>query len=366
MKLLLPSTRRSLPSRQSGLSLVELMISLTLGLILMAALTEAYLTSKQVQSTDDGLLELQDSARNAIDILAYDIRSAGFAGCALKANGQSEDQTSFTDHTGDLILATDLDNFKANSVQGFNYSVSAADWEPALSTDIQTATTGRLVGNDILGLYLAEPSDITLNSAAAIGDTSLSLTGECTSVGDVVLLSNCTRAEISSITGAGTCPTLPYTSTIETTSGGGLVDNYESDLRLYNFKEVIFYVASTGRLDASGNSINALYRSSNGQPGVELIPGVENMQVLYGQKTGANNSALRYVTANVVGTDWDSVVSVQISLLVKSDDNGRTDVDTDTYSVADLNIGPSTTPSHSGGRTLRKVYSRTIQIRNRN
>jgi len=342
------------------------MISLTLGLILMAALTEAYLASKQVQSTDDGLLELQDSARNAIDILAFDIRGAGFAGCALRGNGQDDQTTSFTDHTGNLILATDLDNFKANSVQGFNYSVSAADWEPALSTDIQAATAGRLVGNDILGLYLAEPTDITLNAIAAPEDTSLSLTGDCTEVGDVVLLSNCTRAEISTITGAGTCPTLPYTSTIKTNSNGGLEDTYETDMRLFKFKEVLFYVASTGRQDASGNAVNALYRSLNGEPGIELIAGVENMQVLYGQKTGANNAALRYVSANVVGSDWNSVVSVKLSLLIKSDDNALSEIDTDSYTVGDVTIGPSTTPSHSGGRSLRKVYSRTIQIRNRN
>ena len=58
----------------------------------------------------------------------------------------------------------------------------------------------------------------------------------------------------------------------------------------------------------------------------ELVPDVENMQILYGVETGASQTTqtvAQYVTANNVATtsitgDFNGVISVQIALLVAS------------------------------------------------
>ena len=55
----------TLPHRQSGLSLVELMIAITLSLLLIAGVLQIFLSSKQTYSTNNALSRVQESGRFA-------------------------------------------------------------------------------------------------------------------------------------------------------------------------------------------------------------------------------------------------------------------------------------------------------------
>ncbi|MDT8372197.1 MAG: PilW family protein, partial [Gammaproteobacteria bacterium] len=57
---------------------------------------------------------------------------------------------------------------------------------------------------------------------------------------------------------------------------------------------------------------------------VELIEGIENMQILYGEDTDADNTANYYVPAGTGGLNMNQVVSIRISLLVRSMDDNLT------------------------------------------
>jgi type IV pilus assembly protein PilW len=70
--------KMSLKKRQHGVSLVELMITLVIGLVLMGALTYFYLGSQQMNRTHDDVSRMQESGRNAMEILGKAIRQAGF------------------------------------------------------------------------------------------------------------------------------------------------------------------------------------------------------------------------------------------------------------------------------------------------
>lgn len=70
------------PSRvQRGLSLIEVMVALVLGLVIIGAATSVYLSSRQAYVTNDALAEVQDNARIAYELLARDLRQAGATGC---------------------------------------------------------------------------------------------------------------------------------------------------------------------------------------------------------------------------------------------------------------------------------------------
>lgn len=93
-----------------------------------------------------------------------------------------------------------------------------------------------------------------------------------------------------------------------------------------------------------------------------LIEGIENMQILYGEDTDAAGTLGRgtpnhYVAAGTTGFDIDEVVSVRISLLVRSIDNSLTSAP-----IAYVFNGVSITP---GDRRLRRVFTSTIVLRNR-
>lgn len=62
---------------QLGASLVELMIATTIGLIILIALAYFFLGSKDVNRTFDDLMRMQESGRNALEIIGKSVRQAG-------------------------------------------------------------------------------------------------------------------------------------------------------------------------------------------------------------------------------------------------------------------------------------------------
>ena len=68
----------TLNNKQSGVTLVELMISLAISLIVLLAVTSLYVTSKRGYALQDTLARQQENGRFAVEILTQDLRMAGF------------------------------------------------------------------------------------------------------------------------------------------------------------------------------------------------------------------------------------------------------------------------------------------------
>jgi len=66
-----------MPRHQAGFSLVELMISMTLGLIVLLAVGSIYLGSRQTYLVQDGNARIQESGRYALEVIGRSIRQAG-------------------------------------------------------------------------------------------------------------------------------------------------------------------------------------------------------------------------------------------------------------------------------------------------
>jgi type IV pilus assembly protein PilW len=132
-------------------------------------------------------------------------------------------------------------------------------------------------------------------------------------------------------------------ATIPTGSCGTVVD-----------KTAAYYTDATSTITYSINN-TALRKSTNNQNN-DLIEGVENMQILYGEDTNTDNWANYYTTANNV-VNWENVVSIRVSLLIISlDDNLAAQPLAYTFN------GVTTTPTD---RRLRRVFTSTFAIRNR-
>jgi type IV pilus assembly protein PilW len=69
--------RRSLALRQAGLTLLELMISLTLGLLLVAGIGTIYVGSNQTYRVQEENARIQESGRYALEVIGRNIRQAG-------------------------------------------------------------------------------------------------------------------------------------------------------------------------------------------------------------------------------------------------------------------------------------------------
>jgi type IV pilus assembly protein PilW len=84
----------------------------------------------------------------------------------------------------------------------------------------------------------------------------------------------------------------------------------------------------------------------------ELIAGVENMQIMYGD--GAT-----FRVATDASLNWDNVTSVKIALLLRSEAELGTDTNTNTYNLLGTVVNPADL------RVRRRVFQATAQIRNR-
>jgi type IV pilus assembly protein PilW len=119
-------------------------------------------------------------------------------------------------------------------------------------------------------------------------------------------------------------------------------------------------VSNTFSISAS----NALQCSTDGGAShTALLENVENMQVLYGVDTDDDQQANSYVTANKV-SDWGTVVSLRVALLVRSRDDGvALAADTRAWQLLDKAVYTSLAPANDN--RVRRIFSSTIRLRNR-
>lgn len=63
---------------QIGLSMVELLIAMALGLLLMTGVIQVFLTSRQTYAANEAMGRLQENGRFALDFIARNARNAGY------------------------------------------------------------------------------------------------------------------------------------------------------------------------------------------------------------------------------------------------------------------------------------------------
>lgn len=63
---------------QRGMSLIEVMVALAIGLVILTALGYFFLSSNQINRTTDDVSRMQENGRNALELLGRSIRQAGY------------------------------------------------------------------------------------------------------------------------------------------------------------------------------------------------------------------------------------------------------------------------------------------------
>ena len=93
---------------QGGFSLIELMVAITISLILLAGVSQVFLSSKTSYNLQDGMGRLQENARFALDIMSSSIGQGGYAStssAAIDAFDGTNDKENYTANT-DLGFTT--------------------------------------------------------------------------------------------------------------------------------------------------------------------------------------------------------------------------------------------------------------------
>lgn len=339
--------------RQRGFSLVELMIAMTIGFVVLAGIGYLYVESRQAFRSMDNLSRMQESARYALEIIARDIRMAGYRGCASSS--------------GDFHITL---NNSSTSAYNFGlpingYDGGAGTWTPALPTDtggLNFTNPPILAGTDAIILRSATGSGSTVSKQPGNSSSDLQITTpNDLAIDDIVMVTNCKAATVFQVTNMNVNGTGHNVVHNTGTSAPGnstkdLVENYSaSGGEIIKMQSKSYFI----RTGASGRP--ALWQFDNYKPAVgdnpaEIAEGVENMQILYGIDADSNGIVESYSAADAVA-NWSLVAAVRISLLLAgNDDNVATSKQKYNYNGV-LVEAPD--------RRLRQVFTATVSVRNR-
>lgn len=340
--------------RERGFSLVEIMLALVISLMLMAGIIQIFISSKQSYRLQEGQSRIQENARYAMEILQRDLRISGYMGC-------------FANSALNIIANAPVDvNFTSSATGN---EATGSSWSPALPTALGSMTTPNHVikGTDVVRIDYAESCGANLKGNMNVDNANIQIIspnncdlqvsscsgGTCT--GEVILIADCQNSDIfraSSVSGGTGTQTVAHANNVN--SSNRLSKAYQDDAELLKPRAFTYFI----RRGQSGNP--ALWRLNNlaaigtDNP-QELVDGIEDMQILYGEDTDADRSPNRYLAAHQVDFTNTRVVSVRIILRARSVTDNLTQ-NLRTYSFDGSNVTD---------RRLTKTFTTTIGIRNR-
>ncbi len=356
----------TLHSRQTGLTLIELMVALTISLVLLLGITQLFSANKASYNMTEAHARLQENARFALDIMSRDIRSAGYSGCRpierMEIFSVAQDPVP-------AVMGPETIIFGREAVDDSNWNI-APDGQ-----------LGAVVGGtDILVLQRASScgGNLVANMADSTADIQIYLPNSCGLADeDVVMVADCLNAHIFRVSnvvddlanniqtishGAGANFNTTANFCNEDSSAAicsiGEEKAYNYDAELLQFQAFTYFI----RNGASGSP--ALWRYNHNltvsaRNPVELIEGVEDMQITYGIDSDDNDVIDAYENAQTVENNgqWDQVISARISLLAQTLEDNIT-IENQAIQFNGENI-----PGNDG--KLRRIFTSTIGVRNR-
>jgi type IV pilus assembly protein PilW len=305
-----------------GLSLIELMVALVIGVLLIGGAVTVYMQSRTTYRTNDVASRMQEVGRYALDVISPDVRLAGYWGLTNRPD-------SFTNGAG--AVGSDC---------GANFTVNVA--LPIEGRDAE-ATGGsgyNLACPRAAGINKVTWADVLIVRRGTTDPTALEN-------GRVQIQSN---REAAALFSDGARP-----------AGFGAGALSET----HNLMVGAYYVGE-------GPTVNGIRQFSlrrqtlvggAGGPKMqddEIIAGVQDMQVQFGLDVNGDGTVERYVNPQDPIPAGARIATVQVWLLVVAEEHEIGFKDNHTYTYA--NASQTAAVFHDNRR--RVLMSKTIQVRN--
>lgn len=311
-------------SLHSGLSLVELMIGMTLGLFIIGGVISIFVTNQQAARATESLSRIQESSRIAFELLARDLREAGSNAC------------STSNRIVNVLNGPPAwsDWGAQSGILGYNTDAAFNTAFPAQATG--TTTARHITNTDAITVMSSVGTGLTIDQpspAAATFHVNKSTDG-IVAAGDILMVCDYEITTIFQMTG----PNAPNPTVVHNTGAGtpgnctkglgfprdcsnpGNPHDFAPNAQIVRFQSATWYIGASGRNDTRGNPINSLFRMVNGGAPEEIAEGIDNMQITY-----LTNGATDYVDA-AAGTNWADVVAARVTLTLSGIETGtRTD-----------------------------------------
>lgn len=325
------SLRRMPPaSAQRGISLLELMIAMALGLIVVLGVTRVFISSKQGYRIQESTGRLQENARFAMDVLAREIRHADFWG--------GIDGNAINRHSSLTATTACSEAWMADARVGIQA------WAGAATSPLGACTVSNYVPNtDVLAVRYAEPTQYV---RTAFFSEATNDDGQRN--GRLFLRARIGRDGLI----------FPWSEREEGLQG--FPGDETSGVFSYRLGGRVLFA----RRNAQGRpSLYVRQLDSGGvSTSIEWIEGIEMMRFQFGIDEDGDGAVNRYLaTSDMDSADWDRARSVRIGLVVRGDLlDGFSDEAT--YTLPD---GYAFTPAAADRGFQRRLFVQDVQIRNR-
>lgn len=309
--------------RQRGLTLIEVMVALLLGLLLIGAVGGLYLANHQTFRQVENMARINENARLAFELLGRDLREAGGIACGARLP------------TAVVVQSNAWWNQWGQGLRGYEQDeASPANQLPARAFGL--AALDRVAGTDAVvvwsGSNEAALSIVSHNPPAAQLQVDRNQHG--LQDGDIVLACDMRQAAIFQVSNANQA----NTTIVHNTGAAVNPGNCRKELGLSSAPPHDCTTAGSDHSFAAGGFLTRLqahawYIGFNGRGGTslyrvalgnaagtaqanapeEMIENVSNLQLLYLERSVAGALGSSYVAATTVN-DWNRVQAVRLEL----------------------------------------------------
>lgn len=326
-------------TRHSGFTLIELMISMLIGLIIMGGVVSLYLSSSKNQQFQQGHARLQENARYAFERMALDLSQSGYLGCFRFA--------------GDLTTNTLIAENGFGALYDFQTPLEAGNNNGFMGSDILTFRYAR-VDSKIPLIARSTPStalqvDSSHPDYSQLDQYQLAIVSDC-SKASIFMISNDPSTSggiiehqtgVTRPDGQGNA-TADLGNTYGSEPGNEVVGGSNAFLysgsgvaHRYSLNTSQRGIASGGACIPATPEFCSLYRDDQ-----EIAQGVQGFQIEAGW-TDANNRVS--FSAPVPGINWQEVDRLRLTLTMNTLDK---------------------IPDATGTAIQTKEYAKTIMLRN--
>ncbi len=349
-----PRAKSALPQ---GFSLVELMVALVLGAVVTLGIITMFARSQESNAVVQGQARIQDNARYSIDFVTRSLRMAGFVGCVSRNDAlRSALNGGFTNLPYIAAINTMIQGYEGGEP-------AAASWTPALST-LPTVGAGAIdvaviaPGTDVLVVrQVSDEARLAVVQASSNSPLTVVAPADVTryASGTFAVVSDCTKASLFQVSASAAAA---GNLVVQHQTGGGNVPGnavatlpgfnedsavYSNEASLFRVQTTIYFVAPSAGTNNRGQTPMSLWRKIDDAAPVELIDGIEDMEVRFGIDTDTDGVPNQYVNANGV-TDPNRVVTVRVRFTANSVD---------------------VVPGAGNNTTISRVFESTVAVRNR-
>lgn len=374
---------------QQGVSLVELMIAMVIGLILMLGVIQIFAASQTASRLSEGVSRTQENARFALDFLERDIRMAGHMGCVndqahiVKGMGDPVSHLGVAAGSGSpLDFGVSIQGYEAPGSKPGNKLKLGDAWQPPANLPAGLAGLGPapVGGSDILVLRYLSAEGVPVNQISLSSGNS-TLTMEATRLARVTAggvtspklfgIADCSHADIFQGTlGTGTVTATGVDLTRYTSQPTG-------QTMLYRAESLVYYVGNNPETGLPGLRRARARETGTYGTNEEVVEGIQSLQLLYGLDTTtaistatppagnitdvADASTIGTGTGPTVAAQWLRVGQVKVGLLAVSPMPSSSEQPVDPVSALGVSFDDAT---NNDGR-YRTSYEVTIALRNR-